>query len=316
MSLFGFGVVMAPAIGPAFAGWLVEHAGWQYVLGLGTPPALMAIILLRLIRITKVKRPVEKNIRKLDMTGILLLTMLVSIFFIWPLIWEIGIWAAIIVASVWIWLAYSFWKLQSKTNSMLPVELLPLSNFKRLALISIAYGTGMYGSIYLLPLWLQGGLSVSADTTGGILLVGGVALALSIILAGRLVDRFTAKPVLIFGMVCFALSCFLLSLVDGLMWIALGIVLGRIGLGTIIPSLYPLVAQAVDEADLRRAMAFTILLRQSGGVIGVVGIGLLVSLLQAIPILELGQTQIYEGLFLMFALIFVFSVFMAHQLGR
>ena len=48
-------------------------------------------------------------------------------------------------------------------------------------------------------------------------------------------------------------------------------------------------------------MAFTTLLRQGGGVIGVVVIGLLLSSLESVPLGEARPTQLYAGLFLLFA---------------
>jgi predicted MFS family arabinose efflux permease len=209
-----------------------------------------------------------------------------------------------------------FLRQQRKAGSLLPLELLQQPEFKRVALITMAYGAGMYGSIYLIPLWLQDGLAVSATMTGNLLLVGGVALALSIMLAGRLVDRFSAKPILMLGMISFTLSCILFSLVGELAWITLGIVLSRIGLGSIIPSLYPSIARSVDEADVRQAMAFTTLLRQGGGVIGVVVIGLLLSSLESVPLGEARPTQLYAGLFLLFAMLFAGAAMVARKLGN
>tara|TARA_R110001583_G_scaffold182192_2_gene339803 strand:- start:2059 stop:3387 length:1329 start_codon:yes stop_codon:yes gene_type:complete len=301
MSLFGFGVVLAPALGPGIAGWLVDHAGWQYVLALGAPPALLAVVLLRRAGKAGVTPQQPTIPRRLDLAGLVQLALLVAGFLLWPLVWEASHGLGFLTVGGWVWLGHVFLRQQRKAGSLLPLELLQQPEFKRVALITMAYGAGMYGSIYLIPLWLQDGLAVSATMTGNLLLVGGVALALSIMLAGRLVDRFSAKPILMLGMISFTLSCILFSLVGELAWITLGIVLSRIGLGSIIPSLYLSIARSVDEGDVRQAMAFTTLLRQGGGVIGVVVIGLLLSSLESVPLGEARPTQLYAGLFLLFA---------------
>ena len=45
MGIFGFGVVLAPAVGPTFGGVLVEHFGWRSIFFFVVPFALCAMLL-------------------------------------------------------------------------------------------------------------------------------------------------------------------------------------------------------------------------------------------------------------------------------
>ena len=45
MGIFGFGVVLAPAIGPSFGGVMVEHLGWRSIFFFVVPFALWAMLL-------------------------------------------------------------------------------------------------------------------------------------------------------------------------------------------------------------------------------------------------------------------------------
>ncbi len=42
MGIFGFGVVLAPALGPSVGGLLVEHFGWRSIFFVVVPPSASA----------------------------------------------------------------------------------------------------------------------------------------------------------------------------------------------------------------------------------------------------------------------------------
>lgn len=314
LSLLGLGVVLAPALGPGIAGWLVDHIGWQYVLTPGVVPALLGALLFHRISDIAEMNTVSVT-RSLDLYGLSLLSFFVVGLVILPILWQIDQRVGVFTVTLLVLLSWCFFLQQRRTESILPLSLLSQIDFRRLAIITASYGTGMYGSLYLIPLWLQDELGVSASTSGSLLLVGGAALALSISVAGSLVDRFTAKPVLRVGILCFAFSCGLFCLIEELPLIALAIVLGRVGLGSIIPSLYPLISNTVDIADLRQATAFTTLLRQAGGMIGVMMIGLAMSTHNLSLLTSAYDMTIYTLMFFIFSLIFIVAILVLHRLG-
>jgi predicted MFS family arabinose efflux permease len=61
--------------------------------------------------------------------------------------------------------------------------------FRRTALVAVIYGAGLFGSTYLLPLFMMVALGLPASIVGSVLLPSGIALACTIPLAGRLADR-------------------------------------------------------------------------------------------------------------------------------
>lgn len=69
---------------------------------------------------------------------------------------------------------------------------LALFNHRQFAmgsLVSFIYGTALFGSTYLLPVYLQMGLGLSASHVGTMLLPAGFALAVTIPLVGRRADK-------------------------------------------------------------------------------------------------------------------------------
>jgi predicted MFS family arabinose efflux permease len=55
--------------------------------------------------------------------------------------------------------------------------------------VAFIYGTALFGSTYLLPVYMQVGLHLSASHVGTILLPAGIVLAVTIAVVGRLADR-------------------------------------------------------------------------------------------------------------------------------
>ncbi len=317
LSMFSLGVVMAPALGPTLAGFVVEHANWRHTFWLGVPPAMVALGLIFW------RRPQERAAvttpRRLDFAGLGFLAMLVALVFLWPLLLEHSTGLAMLMALIWLWLVRVFWRqMQSREEPLIEPALLNHPAYFSGLLVTLAYGVGMYGSIFLIPLLLQNGLGESAVTTGNLLLLGGVALAVSIPLAGRLVDRFSSHLVVSIGLSCFAVSSLLLAWPGGLGSIAAGIVISRFALGMIIPGLYTSMARAVPDSLLRRGTAVTTMTRQAGGALGITLIGaLLASLTQGVvaPLAQTTPDQPYRVLFALISLLFLASLFAARSMN-
>jgi MFS transporter, DHA2 family, multidrug resistance protein len=103
--------------------------------------------------------------------------------------------------------------------------------------VAFIYGIVLYGSTYLIPLFVQTVIHYDAGQSGMLLLPGGIALALSISLAGYLMDHFPAHWLMLIGLACFAASFLLLASTGSnasFLAMATWIVIGRIGLGLTI----------------------------------------------------------------------------------
>ncbi len=45
MSIFGMGVVLAPALGPILGGWLTDNYGWPWIFYINVPVSIVAIVM-------------------------------------------------------------------------------------------------------------------------------------------------------------------------------------------------------------------------------------------------------------------------------
>ena len=108
------------------------------------------------------------------------------------------------------------------------------------SIVAFIYGTALFGSTYLLPVYMQLALGLSPSYVGTILLPAGFILAVTIALVGRLADRQPTRVLVSIGLALLAVSFALMVTIglDTAIWVLVAwAILGRIGLGFILPSL-------------------------------------------------------------------------------
>src|SRR5262249_19384546 len=100
-------------------------------------------------------------------------------------------------------LLFIFWELRASQ---------PIANLRVLKNRGLAAGTafgavlgfGLYGGVFVLPIFLQQVRGYTAEQTGWILFPGGIATALMMPVVGKLVARFPARNLVALGAVGFA----------------------------------------------------------------------------------------------------------------
>ncbi|MGZ5272407.1 MAG: MFS transporter, partial [Ramlibacter sp.] len=139
--------------------------------------------------------------------------------------------------------AFIAWQRRAARTGREPLMNLALFGYRIYAMGSIVayiYGTALFGSTYLLPVYMQLCLKLPAAQVGTILLPAGLVLAVTIGGVGRLTHRLPTSVLVSTGLALLALSFALMPTVGlaGPLWLLVGwAILGRIGLGFILPSL-------------------------------------------------------------------------------
>ena len=155
---------------------------------------------------------------------------------------------------------------------LLALRLFAGGGFRATALVALAYGLGLFGTTYLIPVFVQDVAGYSPARAGGLLIIPGIGLAVTIALAGRLTDRLEPRRIVTVGLALFALSSLLLAFSGrstGFVILGIWLLIGRIGLGMIIPALSVAAVQALDESYIAYASSSVNFIRQLGGTIGV-----------------------------------------------
>ena len=278
--LFGMGVVLAPALGPSIGGVLVDAFGWRSIFFMVVPLCLLSLWMA--YRYVPVSAPggvaANKHGAALDWRGLLLGT-LGTLCLLNGLVALHGAAQAEAVAllggAVVAMAAFVWWQRRFAAQGGAPLMHLSLFNYRQFAMGSIVafiYGTALFGSTYLLPVYMQLGLQLSASHVGTILLPAGLVLALTIAGVGRLADRQPTWLLVSIGLALLALSFALMStitLTSALWVLVVWATLGRIGLGFILPSLNLGSLRPLHESLLSQGASAINFLRMLGGAIGV-----------------------------------------------
>ena len=265
MGIYGIGVVLAPALGPTLGGIMVDNFSWRYVF-------FMAVLATLFIP----GRASSGPPRRFDWIGFGLMTVFLVTLLNglsngqreeWFSDFILGSFAIALVSGI----GFIVWELRSPAP-MLNLKLFMNRVYAGASVVAFIFGAGIYGSTFLIPLFVQAIQGYTPTRSGLLLMPAGLILAIVFPIAGRLTDRTPAYATVMFGLAVFALSSFLMTGVDTdtSFWLfAWWIMLGRIGLGFIMPSLNAGALKALPMTLLGQGSGAINFVRQLGGAFGV-----------------------------------------------
>src|SRR5499427_8528748 len=218
MAFYGMGVVVAPVVGPMLGGWITDNYSWRWIFLINVPIGILSIALTTFL-IFDPPHLVRKTFStglKLDYIGLgLLSTGLAAL----EILLDEGqrddwfgsnlIVAAAIVAATSL-IGVVVWELRQK-DPIVDFRLLANRNFALAAAIMYAVGFTLYGSTTILPIFHQTVLGYTAFLSGLVLSPGGIALMLGMAIVGRLLGRFEARWLVVFGLAVASASLFQMS---------------------------------------------------------------------------------------------------------
>ncbi len=272
MGMFSFGVVMAPAIGPALGGVLVDAWGWHAVFFLSLPTALLGLVMGLFFMPGRSAGAVD---RPFDAAGALLLALALGLLLSGLTDGQRHGWGSDLVVTQLVGaalatLAFVVWQV------LAPAPLMSLALFRHpgfvaAALVAFIYGAALFGSTYLIPLVVQLVQGYTPTRSGLIMMPGGLAVAFVFLLAGRMADFIPPWIPVCLGLAIFAASSLLMGQVgtDTPFWtLALWILVGRIGLGLTMPNMNIGAMRALPPALLGQGAGGINFFRMLGGAFG------------------------------------------------
>lgn len=276
---FGMGVVLAPAIGPSIGGVLVDLFGWRSIFFMVVPFCLASIYMAyRFVPVTSPGGVATHRGAPLDWRGLLLgatgtlclLNGLVQLHGGGSL--QAGLLLAGAALALVAFVAWQRRLMATGREALMNLGLFSHRQFAMGSIVAFIYGTALFGSTYLLPVYMQMGLQLSASHVGTILLPSGLVLAVTIAVVGRLADRQPTWLLVSTGLALLACSFALMVLVGQAtaLWVLVAFaILGRVGLGFILPSLNLGAMRGLDRALIPQGSSAINFVRMLGGAAGV-----------------------------------------------
>jgi EmrB/QacA subfamily drug resistance transporter len=273
MGFFGFGIVLAPALGPACGGFLVDIFDWRAVFYMVLPfcalGSLMAVIFMPGRDPNMVKR-------SFDWTGMILMTI-----FLFALLTALsegaaeGWWSDITLSyfgtAITAVIAFVIWEWNA-AQPLLDLKVFAYGRFVAAIVISFVWGMGNFGLWYLVPLFVQLIQGYTATKSGLLLMPAGLLLALVFPLAGRISDMVPPMLPIAIGLTMTAVSAYWMTAADATtpFWLfAWWLIFGRIGLGFVFPSLTVGGMRALPANLISQGAGLTSYFRQLGAAFGI-----------------------------------------------
>jgi DHA2 family multidrug resistance protein len=275
LALFALSATFAPAIGPTIGGYLTENWGWQYIFYVNLVPGGLMLVMLWF---SLDPAPMQLGLlRQGDWPGVV--TMAVGLgalqtvleegnkddWFGSPFILRLSAIAAVSLAAfLWIEL--------TRARPLLNLRLLVRRNFGFGIVANFLLGTALYGSVFILPVYLARIQGYNAEQIGMVLAWTGLPQLVLIPLVPRLIMRIDARLLIAVGFLLFAVSNFMNvdltanDAADQLLWPN---VVRAVGQALVFAPLSAVATAGIERAEAGSASALFNMMRNLGGAVGI-----------------------------------------------
>jgi DHA2 family multidrug resistance protein len=279
MAVFAMGVVVAPILGPTLGGWITDNYSWRWVFYINLPIGLIAALMANsfIEDPPYLQRVSASNI---DYLGFGFLALwLATLQYVLDRGQELD-WLGsatitwCIVISVVSFIAFVVRELTAR-QPLVDLKVLMNRNLAvGCALIAILGGL-LYGTIAVLPLFMQNLLGYTALDAGLALSPRGVGAFFATIIVGRLVGKVSNRILILIGFLGMAYSSFLfgnINLSIGMSSIVWPTIFSGVSISFIFVPLATSSMGTLRQEQIGNASGLFNLMRNLGGSIGIAGI--------------------------------------------
>jgi DHA2 family multidrug resistance protein len=296
MALFGMTATFGPSIGPTIGGWLTDNYGWQWIFFINVVPGL---IMLAIIWFCLEEDPMDLSLLEgLDYFGIIAMAVgLGSLEYVleegerkdWfgnPIIvrfaWIAGIFITLFLVR----------ELTAK-KPFLDLDVFRHRNFTFASLIMTCLGLGLYGTVYLVPLYLAQVQHYSALEIGETLMWVGIPQLFIIPFMPILMRLIDVRLLVGFGLLLFGSSCLMNSYMDkdfAMDQFRTSNIVRAIGQPLIFIPLLSVATMGIPNQQTGSASAIFNMMRNIGGSIGIAMLSTLVTRREQFHSIRIGET--------------------------
>jgi DHA2 family multidrug resistance protein len=214
MGFWGLGIVVAPMLGPVLGGWLTDNYSWRWVFYINIPVGIICVIMTRLFIFDPPY--IRRMSSRVDYWGIGLLAVGIGALQIvldkgqeddWFASGFIRTLAVICAVSL---LALIIRELTT-SHPIVNLRVLKMRTYATGVFLMTIVGFVLYGSLVLLPIFLQTLLGYPALQAGVAMAPRGLGSFIAMPIVGAILSRFDARKMLGIGIVGAALTLLQLS---------------------------------------------------------------------------------------------------------
>jgi EmrB/QacA subfamily drug resistance transporter len=200
LGIWGMAAVCAPAIGPTLGGYIVDHFSWRLLFTINIPVGITGILLGYLLL---PESPLNKD-TSFDLWGFILcttgcFTLLLALSQGNREGWTSYYILSLLLISFFTLLLFVLVEL-AQEQPMLNLRLFKNHIFTISVFAGSMTGIGLFGGIFLIPLFTQNLMMLTPYQTGVLLIPSALAAAFMMPVSGFLFDRFGARALAIVGL--------------------------------------------------------------------------------------------------------------------
>lgn len=291
--IFTLGVIAGPAIGPALGGYLTDSFGWRWIFFINVPLGIFAVLMSNIFLFPD--NPADRKNNPVDWSGIIFLTLGLGAFQ-----------TALEQGQQYDWLSSEFiqrmlvlsvvgmclfvWHELRTEHPAVDLRVLRYRSLTAGSILSLVVGMGLYGTVFVVPIFSQSQLNFTATKTGLMLVPGALASAAAIFALKPLSRLLGPRAIIALGACITIAVMFVLTTINPdtgseqlfwpLIWRGFGIVLMFLPLS--IATL-----GGLEKKDISAGAGFFSLTRQLGGSIGIAAMTTVVDKMQFVHRSEL-----------------------------
>ena len=273
-AMFGVGVMVGPTIGPTLGGYIVDNYNWPWIFYINVPLGIIAAIMVA----TYVKDAAhQERADTVDVAGFLLLALCVgSLQFMLEKGERYDWFDSRLVTGLALTSAVSFvlliWRELTIDEPIINFRVLKSRQLAAGVSIAAVLGLALFGSIFMLPIFLQNLHGLTANQTGMVILPGALASAFTMAFVGKNANRLDARWTVSIGALLFFIAMYMLSrmtLASGPEETFWPLILRGVGLGLIFVPLTGATMAEMKDHELAQGTGMFNLTRQLGGSLGI-----------------------------------------------
>ncbi|GAB3364029.1 DHA2 family efflux MFS transporter permease subunit [Amycolatopsis echigonensis] len=271
ISVVGVVPLLSPVLGPLASGAILTVADWPWLFYVNLPVGMVAVLLA--LRYVAADQPADPR-EPFDFRGAALLSpgLAAVVFGLTGFSDGYPKWLSSAAVVVGLLMLTAFVRHGLKARApLLDPRLFTRPPFGAAALALVVLGASVFGTMFLLPLYLRRGAGLGAWDTGLLLVPQGIGAAAGSVLVHRLVDRIAPRTLVVSGIGLVALGTAAFTqlgpeLPDAVL--AISLLLRGFGAAMISAPVLALVYRSLEKTQLPKAAGALNLLNTLGGSVG------------------------------------------------
>jgi len=275
MAIFGIGAMFGPVVGPTLGGWITDNLSWRWIFYINIPVGIIAVIMTRYFIFDPAY--LKRGKASIDYWGLALLTMGIGSLQVVLDKGQQDDWfnssfiIAFSIISV-ISLALFVYAELKHEHPIVNLRLFKDAAFASGNFIMFMVGFCLYGSVVMLPLFLQTMMGYSATMAGLVMAPGGIASVVMLPIVGAYIQKRSGRRIILAGLLLGAVSLFFMRgfTLEASYWDFMWprVMLGA-ALGMIFPPLTRATLANIPRVEMGNATGMYNLLRNIGGSVGI-----------------------------------------------